>query len=160
MTQSIYVEFLKWADSKGLEGFSEQDVVERFGEEIQPVLLSAKKSQALVYKDVPGVCQGEYQVLSLDGKFKLLDHQELVEAKAATREAKRQARVAFTLSILSLVAAGLTTYLQLTNPTMINPEQVVEIIDAIRASEPGISPLSHWLNQYISQSWTGTHSGS
>ncbi|MCL1479703.1 MAG: hypothetical protein MH219_20370 [Marinobacter sp.] len=47
MAESIYVEFIKWAESKGLDGFSDQEVVERFGEEIQPVLLSAKKSEVL-----------------------------------------------------------------------------------------------------------------
>jgi|GEM_PF-5630013 hypothetical protein len=69
MDESVYVQFLKWADSKGLQGFSEQEVVDHFGDEIKPVLLSAKKSQALVYADFPGERR---QVLSLEGKFKLL----------------------------------------------------------------------------------------
>ena len=150
MDESIYVEFLKWADSKGLSGFTEDEAISRFGEKIKPVLTSASKSQALVYVNVSGQSKpGQYRALGLEGKFKLLDHQELLEAKAATHEAKRQARVAFALSILSLVVAGVTGYLQLTSPTTIAPEQVSAILEAIEqtseANESSVHPLAFWL---------------
>lgn len=144
MQDNVYVQFLKYAESKGLDGFSEEEVIEKFGERIKPVLLSAKKSQALVYKDVPG--QDRRQVLSLEGMFMLLDHQELIEAKAATRDAKQQARIAFTLSILSLLVAGITTYLQLPTPVRVEPEQISEILEPLnettkRSGQPVIFRL-------------------
>ena len=129
MQDNIYVQFLKYAESKGLDGFSEEEVIEIFGERIKPVFLSAKKSQALVYKDVPD--QDRRQVLSLEGMFMLLDHQELIEAKAATRDAKQQARIAFTLSIPSLLVAVITTYLQLSTPVRVEPEQISEILEPL-----------------------------
>ena len=140
MKDNIYVQFLKYAESKGLDGFSEEEVIERFGERIKPVLLSAKKSQALVYNDVPG--QNRRQVLSLEGMFMMLDHQELIEAKAAARDAKQQARLAFTLSILSLLVAGITTYLQLSTPVRVEPEQISEILESLNeTAERGGQPV-------------------
>jgi hypothetical protein len=49
MSDNIYVEFLRFADDKGLQGFSTQEAIDRFGVNIEQVILSARKSGALVY---------------------------------------------------------------------------------------------------------------
>lgn len=83
----IFVEFLRFADERGLEGFTYQEAVGRFGSDVEVVWLSAIKSGAIIYRsgeENRGTHQGK-KVISFDGKFKLLDHHEVVAAQKAAK---------------------------------------------------------------------------
>lgn len=134
--KSIFIRLLKFWESKGIDGFSYPEFKE--WAKSQPDLQSQEARQR-VRRLVEECCENlrnyggeEHFVLKSEYYFRLVEFQELAESRLASKSANRNAIGAMVISVLAIAFSIFASYKQLTTEVTINPDQVAQIVKAVR----------------------------
>ncbi|TMX64549.1 hypothetical protein [Vibrio rotiferianus] len=139
--KDIYIEVLKYAQTKALEGLSYVEFSEKFGSDKQSIWFSAIKDGLLTYMEKPGVERGRYTsyfVLSYHGKITLLDLQKVEDSKRETSgvtHTNHLAILAIFVSLISMFVSINVSRAELDTPTRIDTEQLKLLVQAIQKSQ-------------------------
>lgn len=104
MENDIYIKVLKFALKRGNKGLSYKEFEEEFGSDKEAIWVSALKNQSLTHMRKEGVEPGtftSYFILSFEARFKLIEYQELKEARKSSLTATCIAIAALFVSIAS-----------------------------------------------------------
>ncbi len=134
--KSIFIRLLKFWASKGIEGFSYPEFKEWAGS--QPDLQTQEarqRARRLIEECCECVERGsnrEHFILKSEYYFRLVEFQELAESRLASKSANRNAIGAMVISVLAIAISIFASYKQLTTEVTINPDQVAQIVKAVR----------------------------
>lgn len=158
MGKDIYISILELGKDKGLSGVTGKDIYEYLKRKkhitcnelrlfITPESTDEGKEAAKKQRKISRILEDvfrphsgieatdvEERVMTMDSYFKLLEHQELVEARENARDARKEAAKASKLSLIVIilaivaivVSAGFTCW-QIFQPITINSEQLNQL---------------------------------
>ncbi|MFT5700904.1 MAG: hypothetical protein ACI8ZB_003789 [Desulforhopalus sp.] len=143
LKKDIYISILEYGKEKGLEGSTYEEFyqhlmahgylsaeeVERFnnpqtlGEEEKKKRLNILR----LYKDCFSNYMGGNRTISLDSYFKLIEHQELVEAQQNAKSARSFSIGAIIVALISILISVVFSILQFHQPILLDANQFNEI---------------------------------
>jgi len=138
MENDIYIKVLKFALERGDEGLSYQEFKEEFGNDKEAIWISALKNQSLTHMDKEGVTTGtytSYYILSFEARFKLIEYQELQEARSSSKIATR---IAISALFVSIVSTSFSIYLSKDQVKILSSEEIKSLFDKINNTQKNI----------------------
>lgn len=121
--EDFYIEVLKWAKEKGTFTYNEIDNQFNLDKDsIKHDLIHKYWSERLFCE----LCINREMKshISYDAYFNLLQHQELEEARQASLDANKNAKIAICFSIAVMILTVVFSVLQIFYPTKLNQEQI------------------------------------
>jgi len=180
-SKRIYLDLLKFVRERGLEGFSWEEIPELMADlgyfnadelqAMQEASFEARQCKSKSAKEKVLFTETLWQssteisphhetkrVLSIDGFFKLLEHEELELARKNAQSAKRYSSWAIGIAVASLLVSGAQAIYQLNKPVVLSETQYQGIIDTQPVSDIStqISILNKKLDELINVSKDGT----
>ena len=147
MKEDIYIRILKLGKEKGLRGLSRdefRDFIHKNGyltnDELKKIKESPKEYSGEIKEksslisglfnevfNTPSWLEDDKQKMSIDSYFKLLEYEELVDARKTAKSARRFSVVAIVISLVAIfVSSGIAIY-QTIVPSKMDSEQIKEL---------------------------------
>lgn len=89
--------------------------------------LKKRHIDVIFEESFPHTHMGGIRAMSMDSYFKLIEHQELVEARVSSRSARRFSFVAIFLAVVTPLASMYLSYQQSKNPITLADAQISEL---------------------------------
>jgi hypothetical protein len=96
----------------------------------------------------PGGVATNERILKTEYYFRLIEYQELQEARKASKSANRNSFIAITVSILAIIISIYMAYSQINSPVSIDQKQIEAITNRpLKLDQEQMETIKGWINQ-------------